>query len=81
MLELGRSRYRSHMFKGENKQFASAVPRGYGGHAFPLCLLGIASRRVVDLNFQLAKKPLLYYGMIDHYSPKRKIVPIGVYHV
>jgi len=63
------------------KSSANAPPGGYGVHALPLCLLGIASRRVVGLSCQLAKKSLLHYGMIEHDIPKRKTVLIGVYHV
>lgn len=60
---------------------ANAPCRGYGVHAFPLCLLGMASRMVVDLSCQLAKMSLLHYGMIEHDIQKRKIVLIGVNHV
>lgn len=58
------------------------TPRGgHGIHTFPLCLLGIAPRKTVDLSCQLAKKSLLHYGMIEHDIQKRKIVLIGIYLV
>lgn len=60
---------------------ANAPHGGYGVHTFPLCLLGIASRKAVDLSCQLAKKSLLHYGMIEHDIQKRKIVLMGMYHV
>lgn len=63
------------------KSSANTPPEGYGVHAFSLCLLGIASRRVVDLSCQLAKKSLLHYAMIEHDIQKRKIVLIDMYHV
>lgn len=81
MSALGRPGYRWMSFK-EHQALQMLQPEG----VVCMCFLCVCSakhrgRQFVDLSFQLGKKSELYSRMTEHYTPKKKSVPIGVQHV